>query len=312
MKIDLKPYTGSNIAICLGDETSTKMGALYFDLIIPISFTSVPQRVVPIQVVTELQTQGLPSPIRKDRSKIRYSNTFEDDKPNSELMLEIFIDAGKKMYFPTYEKDSREWDMHLASCFMEDEEGFRTSLNALFRKTGLQHLPVLMPADLRISESASVEDVTFEIANIPLVDVRKLEWKQILELRKDKDSIRKLRRMRLFLHDNYRGESRRYVEDHILKMLDDYEQTAKRHGLELVTGVLSAIFDSKSLLLFGALSVVGAILGSPTAAGASALVGSIAEIGKITLTVVNKKYEFSKLKNDHPLAYLIQLRDIAK
>ena len=61
-------------------------------------------------------------------------------------------------------------------------------------------------------------------ANIPLIDTSKASWEQILERRKDTRALRKLRKLKMFLQDNYQGKDKDYIEDDLAMRLDKYSR----------------------------------------------------------------------------------------
>lgn len=98
--------------------------------------------------------------------------------------------------------------------------------------------------------------------NIPVVSPG-LTWEQVLEFRKDYDSVAKYRALRLWLKDSLKADTTRQAADIIGARLTDYEWAVKKHGLKTVQGVLTQVVDAKD---FAAASVgmgVSALASAP-------------------------------------------------
>lgn len=108
------------------------------------------------------------------------------------------------------------------------------------------------------------------MANIDLIDTNNASWDQIVEVRNDIDSRKKLQRLRVFLTKNYKNESRNFIEDDIAKGLDDYEVARKKHGFDTVVSSLSILLDAKNIHSAAAAGIGAAFLGGPIAGITSA------------------------------------------
>lgn len=69
-------------------------------------------------------------------------------------------------------------------------------------------------------------------ANIPLIDTSKASWEQIFELRKNTRALGKLRKLKIFLQDDYQGKEKDYIENDLAMRLDKYSDVCRDHGLE--------------------------------------------------------------------------------
>ena len=146
------------------------------------------------------------------------------------------------------------------------------------------------------------------LSNVPLINTEQLEWRQILELRRDEEFKRKMRRFRLFINDNYQGKDKNYIRDSLLVKIESYEEECKKHGLTLVTSSLTQLLDSKSLLGSLGIAATALLTGNPTVAGASLITGSVIEVGKIVLHITEKQLEFKAGQSE--ISYLIELRKL--
>jgi hypothetical protein len=137
------------------------------------------------------------------------------------------------------------------------------------------------------------------------VDTSGVSWEQILDVRKDDVSRRKLRNLRLFLYANYEGKPSAFIEDDLKKRIEDYENACKDHGLNTCLSALSVTFGSKYVLAASAGAVSGAFLGSPLSGITTA---AIIELGGVVIEISKAYASFRRLKRDHPLAYIIDLQ----
>ena len=184
------------------------------------------------------------------------------------------------------------------------------SLNA-FADAGIYAVPLFRESHIFQSFISPGKENAIEvcISEIPIVDERNLTWEQVVEVRSDLESQKKLRKFRLFLANNYHGKSSEYVKDSLLTLLDDYESACKKHGLELILSTISNVLNSKSLIASLSVSAAGLLLGEPTVAATSVLAGSVIEIGKAFIQIAEKKIAFRSKQTSNEIAYLVTLRD---
>lgn len=155
------------------------------------------------------------------------------------------------------------------------------------------------------SESNIATDPVLTLSACKLVDARKLDWDKLIEFRKDRDGTSKFRRFRGFLYENYVGKPASYVEDDILRRVEDYESTIKRWDFETVQGTLNTIFTSK--ILAGAVtgSFLASLMGAPLPAILSAAGGVSLEIGKSLIQLRGRKFTLREMLKDNPISYIV-------
>lgn len=203
----------------------------------------------------------------------------------------------------------------IGMCYLENSRVFSGEMNEkgmTFRELVYSFPPwigkrpdVLLPSGCFDNYEAGEGDVTLSITNIPLVDTKKGQWDQILEFRKDRDSRKKLRNLRLFLHTNYQGKTLAFIEDDLNKRLDEYYNACKDWGFETLTSSISALTDSKNLVELLEGSTCATLFGGPLVGLAT---GASIELAKIVIMLAKKRHAFHKLKRDHDLAYLIEAK----
>ena len=149
------------------------------------------------------------------------------------------------------------------------------------------------------------DDVTLTLSNIQLIDTSKISWEQIYEIRKDPHATRNLRNLKLFIYSNYSDKPKSFIEDDIIRRIDDYHKTCKDYGLQLSLSALSTTLNSKNILASVAAGISTAFLCGPLVGIGAAVV---IEIGNLTIEIAKGYQAFTKLKNDHPLAYIIDVK----
>lgn len=186
--------------------------------------------------------------------------------------------------------------------------GIKDIINSFSSSLSVKGIPLLVPSACLRFQNPMEEDITISLANLPIIDTARTDWDQIIELRKDDNARRKLRNLRLFMHEKYEGKSLSFLEDDIGKRLDEYDSVCREYGFSTITSTLSAVLNSKSLQTTIVASVGAALLGNPLLLAGTILTGAAIEIGKIVLEIANKKHAFHKIKNSHELAYIIDVK----
>ena len=175
---------------------------------------------------------------------------------------------------------------------------------------GIKTVPLFSFSDSynRYFDSGSSQAIEIHVTRLPIIDTSLLEWDQLLEIKTDSRSLAKLRRLRTFLFERYKNKDDQYVQDSILKTLNDYHETCRRHGITTTLSTLQLLLDSKSLIGALGISLLGVLSGNPAATAISLAGGSIIEIGKMSIHIAEKKLEFESFKSNHELAYLIDIQ----
>ncbi len=154
-------------------------------------------------------------------------------------------------------------------------------------------------------------DPSLLLSGLSLVDTSTLSWKQILEMRADKDTHRKLRRLRLFLYDECRNKEASFIRDDLEQRIDDYHAAAKKWGAEMREGVLTAIFDSKDFALSAAATLGSILLGQPLLA-LPAAIPMITKIGKVSIEMRGRRRDFRTELDEDPVSFLAEIRSYAR
>lgn len=157
-----------------------------------------------------------------------------------------------------------------------------------------------------------VNKLEIEIINAPIINTDSLDWNQILQAKQDSDFIDKVKRFGLFINKNYQGKDMSFISDDLQIQTENYKNTCKKHGIDLVNGTLKSLTNSKSL--FGTLGIVfGSImLGTPTVASIGGLIGGFLEIGKLGVNIKEHNDKFNSFVSDSPISLIIELEKMKK
>jgi hypothetical protein len=296
-------------AICFQD---VKVASLYFDRVLPVAFRHMAG--TGSDIVTEF-----PEPIS---SRVLVNVVFDKIAPEGPARYRDFgriIDSWgsfmKEAHVYLERKDKSSVDENytaLSDAYMQDAcRPGSTSIRKLFAKyacsLGFQHPGVLLPprADAFDIEQ---EDVIVALCNLQLIDAEQVPWEQIVELRADADARIRLQRLRAFAQTNYQGKPASFIEDDLSSRIDEYAQAASKHGFELVTGTLTTLLDSSTLITAAGASLAAAYFGGPATAFSAAL---CIELGKASLEFAKRKRSMVDWEKSHPVAYLIEARALS-
>jgi len=152
-------------------------------------------------------------------------------------------------------------------------------------------------------------DPCLVLSNLDLVDTTRLSWKHVLELRKDRDAMERLRNLRRMVYKDYAGKPESFIREDIEFRMAEYEATTKMWGLPLQKGVLEIAMTGEALTAVGA-AVALTLFGAPIAAAAAA--GGMVAIGKAALAIAQRKREVELERKRNPMAYLVTLKGLER
>jgi hypothetical protein len=142
------------------------------------------------------------------------------------------------------------------------------------------------------------------LEHLPVVNEAELDWQQVIELRRDADAIGKFRRLAHWLDSTMMGKSRAFIEDEIMRRIEDYKATLKGYGLSTVLGSLAATLDSKVLVPGALAGLAGSIVHEP-AWGLAASVTLIAS--RVAVHVGEKLLAYQELKRGTEIAFVTEI-----
>lgn len=154
-----------------------------------------------------------------------------------------------------------------------------------YSRKGIIVTPVYSTEEAFIADIGAGKTRNFQAAlsHIPVIEEEKVEWRQILDFRKDKDSVRKYRKLRMWLRDTMEATTLDEAADIIGLKLDDYEFVLKKHGFSTVLGGLSQIIDWAENNKSTSAAVLAAWLSGPIFGGiasAGLAVGAVIWVGE--------------------------------
>jgi len=93
---------------------------------------------------------------------------------------------------------------------------------------GFEYSTILLPLEDSPQSFAQMY-TTITLSKIPLIDVSRASWAQIMSLREDSEAQSRLRRLRLFMSETYVGKSRTFIEDDLHQRIETYESVRKSY-----------------------------------------------------------------------------------
>lgn len=191
------------------------------------------------------------------------------------------------------------------SYLANDEVPGHPPIRAIFqdyaRSLGFEDICVSVPA--RAAVAAASADPSLTLSQLKLIDTAAADWRQIIELRKDKDSHQHLIRLRLFMHSNYTGRPFAFIEDDLARRIHEYQAAARKHGFRTVLSSLTVLLNAKDLQASLGAGLVAGLFGGPVAALGT---GLAVEVGQIAVHIAERVHEMRDWRSGHELAYLIE------
>lgn len=183
-------------------------------------------------------------------------------------------------------------------------------INEFCKSLKINEFSLSLPTGVKQEQqNVNTNDIQVTLLNINLIDTSQASWEQIIELRNDPELSSSLRNLKLMMHDNYLGKSLAYIEDDMQRRIEKYEHACKSMGLKTISSHISQIKNFLSLngVSLGLITLIlnsegfnlnnGLSLGAISAAATSLLLYGI--------EIKNNSNELYKLKNDNPVAYII-------
>ncbi|MGD9614405.1 MAG: hypothetical protein AB7H90_03845 [Alphaproteobacteria bacterium] len=299
---------------------SSKQALLYFDYVIPLYYT------IEVILYNAYETELGPRDLKDIQDDIRglplldflpprlRNDSFLADFHSLTPYVTVYImltneivekskriDAARDFCtkFPDMKLDSIELDAF-------------TKLGRLAHKYRLTKLPVdaALEDDLYASDDEEKEggDVTVTLSDLSLIDIEKVTWKHVLEFRKDRQAKSKLRNLRLFMQENYKGKPRSFIEDDLHRRIEEYDTISREWGFETRASALNMIFTSKALAGAFTGSFVSALVGAPITAALTAAGGLSLEIGRSLLELKKRKRALQLSLASNPVSYIAYAR----
>lgn len=304
------------LAISFGD---TRNAALYFESVIPChpyfearvyEIEKYPERVIKVPTVREWEDT-----VKDFWGKDGYGEAVAQMLPTGFRRSNLF----QEKYLPVIA------DFHLFqakyNCLAKGhpvpphvpsfiDQRLQVRINEFVNQFGLQDVPICDGSGHFTAHEA--EDAILSIANLNLIETKGVPWAKIVEFRKDKETQKKLRRLRLFVNDNYAGKSKAFIEDHLSILLSDHDEAVRKWQFETKAGALNIFLGSKLLVGASMASFASVLMGAPISVLSAAGVSAAVEIGKSLIHFRRQHYVLRDLKRDNPVSYITDARDASK
>ena len=223
---------------------------------------------------------------------------------------------------PDYLKDERFngvvkelWDVYISSSSFIEERShlsehylkeYKAAIKNFEDKYALNKLPKFGHDEFCMSTSKA--EVPFlSLQNLEIVDPSKLTWEMVLDFRKDRDAVSKIRRLRHFLEANYTNKNRSFIEDDLALKIEDYKYALKKWDFDTKAGVMGILLKSKTIFSACAASIALAFCGNEVLSAASLTSGILVETGNVVLEISKRSKEKKELRRKNPFDYLIEL-----
>lgn len=160
--------------------------------------------------------------------------------------------------------------------------------------------------------ASEIEDPAFLLTGLKLFDTTHATWRQIIEIRKDKESLSKLRRLRTFIFQNYQGKPVNFIKDDLMNRIELYETTAKQLGLKTSDAALKIVFNSGTLVANTAATIASVLSGASATIPLSLGIASAFLLGNVGLEIRSYKREVYKFKQENPITYIVDMNKMAR
>lgn len=289
-------YNQTKVLACIDN---TKDACLFFDNVIPLNLGHVIpwenngdleaheilQQVLPPNLLDSSHPLGL-SPVI-----ISYLEAFVNVFP-----ISIGIEAGTK-------KQMNERARHFFPILIKRQDEMFAALK--------EPVDTIFGTDSNGSkEKTCKEEPALILTSLKLVDTSQIKWRDILEIKKDKESISKLRRLRTFIYQNYQDKPSAFIQDDLLNRIEVYETTAKQLGFKTIDSTFKIIFNSGSLIATTAATIITALSGASVTIPLSLGVGSAFMLGNVGLELRSYKRDLYKFKQENPVTYLTDIKQL--
>lgn len=288
------------------DESKVKLASILFDKVYcPIKTLRIPEELL------------LPFQIRKDDIDF-VSQSLSNDKKSLELILEEFVNPHIKENFQVPKK------IDLDAMYKTRDETKTQFFNALILEISKRMtsgntlgIPLFNESILNYNfqpnnNNTVFEKVEVEIINNPIIDCSSLEWSHILDAKKDKDFVKKVKRFSIFINKNYTGKDLSYITDDLNMQLQDYREVCEKHGIKLKDETFKSLSNSKSLFGTLGITLLSMICEMPQYAIATASIGAILELANLKINLKNFQDQYESSINKSPIALIYEIEKMQK
>ena len=146
------------------------------------------------------------------------------------------------------------------------------------------------------------------LVNLRLVDASAASWDQILEFRQDNAARAAFVKMRTFLFESSARTSTSDLSDRVVALVDDYEQSVRKHGFEARAAGWEVLLNKQILIDALSMGGLGAQLGGPFLGATAAGMALTFDCGRAVLTAKRKLLESERVLGTHPANWIFMAR----
>lgn len=196
--------------------------------------------------------------------------------------------------------------------FGGDEEAFYDD-HFLYQLSGFDNTYVHFPPQNYTSPNNLLSNegkITYLIENIPAIDIQQIDIQQILQIKEDTSSIKKLRNLNLWLKNidwSTPNETKEIVEAH----MDAYKHALDKHGFKYKVGLLKTLIDPKTIISSSTTAAISSFLLNDFLAALSAA-GIVISSSSLQILEGKKWIADEWKEKGGESAFLVELADIPK
>lgn len=294
-------------AVCFDN---LKQAALYFDRVIPVSLRKAGGTGTDFEFYfpERIPSRAIINIIFDDESINSTDNQRYTALGKILDSWDEFTKSISPFKYHTAERSTDESYKLLRAAYLENHSlpnigTIRSYFQKYAKALGVSNSDVLVPSSQK-SVGVESEVQTLSFTGLELIDVNQASWGQIIEIRNDKESRKKLQKLRAFLNKNYTNKSASFIEDDISSKLYDYEIVRRKHGFDAVSSSISLLLDSKNIQAVAAAGIGAAFFGGPLVGISS--VAAI-ELSTFAIEFAKRRKTMEDWQSSHEFAYLIEL-----
>ncbi|MEM7293467.1 MAG: hypothetical protein AAF420_08755 [Pseudomonadota bacterium] len=221
----------STTSVCIARENAAKLGALFFEKVVPIGYDKVPKHLLPDGF--EDWSQSSIGDIKKLTGNVKKGHVIQIDVEGTRQQVSLTDDEG----IPNL--DALEWLLELEILSSKERQ---STLSEQMANAGISKAPLLFHLQPHADYPIHSRFRSDAIAR-PTVEIASVSWGRILELRRDLDAVQAL-------YDF--SEALVAGDDVPSKIGETYISTLTTHELPIVNGVaFSAEIGSLKGLVIG-------------------------------------------------------------
>lgn len=167
------------------------------------------------------------------------------------------------------------------------------------------HTSLVLPSGT--DDSAGTEEVALSLMGLKLIDTSKMPWSQIIEIRRDKESMKKLRNLRLFFFEKYAGKDEHFVSDDLARRIDEYLAEARKWDADIREGSLAMLLGNE--VKASAVGAVTALMGRNVPLALAAATPLFFQLAKTGLEIRKKRRDARFKLDNNPVSYLVEVKN---